>query len=140
MSAHLSREAILQNRLLMALTALTVAKILSTAALVVQGNYRTERTARARRLASITSKVTPVLMCLTAGLLEMARGERMLGWILIAATPLVAGFAALILHLRSGGRFYGGADWLERFLTPQQARRAILAFLGVLLIFALRVL
>lgn len=138
MMAYLSDLTTMQHGLLALLLALTVAKILSTAVLVVMGDYRAARISPSRRFAGITSKVTPVLMALTAGLLAFARGNQLLGWLLIAATPFVAGFAAFVLRLRSRGSFYGGADWLERHLTPRQTKGVLLVFLGALLIYALR--
>ena len=126
------------HRLLCLLILLIVAKILSTATLVILGDYRVPRISSFRRLIGITSKVTPPLMSLTAGLLEFWRGDAIRGWLFVAASFFIAGFAAFVVSLRRRGKFYGAADWMQRYLSPTQVKCALLAFLSVLLILAFR--
>lgn len=83
----------------------TLAKILSTATLVMLGDYRAARISPFRRFVSITSKVTPSLMAMSAGLLEFSRGDARGGWVFIAVSFFVAGFAVFVVNRRSQENF-----------------------------------
>lgn len=132
-------SALTTHRLLSLLILLVVAKILSTATLIVLGDYRAARISPFRRLVLITSKATPPFVSLVAGLVEFSRGDSGVGWLFVAGSFLIAGFAAFVVALRNRGKFYGVADWIQRYLSPTQAKLALLAFLSVLFILALRV-
>lgn len=125
--------------LLWLLILLTISKIVSTATLVILGDYRAVHISSFRRLAGITGKVTPPLMAVATGLLEFSRGDARGGWLFMAASFLIACFAAYVVRLRGRGRFYGAADWMQRYLSPTQVKLILLAFLSVLFILALRI-
>jgi hypothetical protein len=130
--------ATLPGQLKCLLTVLTTAKILSTAVLVSLGDYRAERISPFRRVAGLTTKITPPLMALVAGWLEIVLGNPRAGWLLVAISPLIAGFAAFVLGLRGRRKFFGAADWFERYLPPVQVKAGLLVFLSVLLLLVLR--
>jgi hypothetical protein len=126
------------HRLLWLLTLVIIVKIVSTATLVILGRYREPRTSSFSRLAAITNKVMSPLIAVAAGLLLFSRGNEIAGWLFIAASVFTAAFAIYVVRLRNKGKFYGGADWLQRFLSPAQVKLVLLAFLAVLFILAIR--
>lgn len=126
------------HRLLWLLILVIIVKIISTATLVFLGNYRAARTSSLSRLAAVTSKVTPPLIAVAAGLLWFSRGDAIGGWLFIAASCPIAVVAIYVMRLKDRGRFYGGADWLLRFLSPAQVKLVFLAFFVVLFIFVIR--
>lgn len=132
-------NALTTHRLLLLLVLIAITKISSTAILVLLGDYRAAHISYFRRAVRITGKVTPPVMSLVAGLLEFSRGNARGGWLFIAGSFLIAGFAAFVVELRSRGKFYGAADWMQRFLTPTQVKLALLAFLSVIFILAIRI-
>lgn len=138
MIPHLLGLTTIQDRLLWLLILFTTAKILSTATLVILGDYRAARIFPFRRIAGITSKVTPSLMCLAEGSRQFTLGNPTRGWVFLAGSIFIAGFATFVVKLRSRGKFYGAADWMLLYLSPRQVKVVTLALISILFILALR--
>lgn len=110
-----------------------LAKLASSAALLLMGDFRAEDTSAFRRFARITSKITVSLACLSLAGAKYLQHKPMEALALTVLALAIAGFAAFVLRLRKQRRFFGLAEQMQQFMSPAQVKALwIVVFGGVL--------
>lgn len=117
-----------------------VAKLLSTGARVLMGDYSAADASPVRRIVCLTSKVTPSLAALSLAGAVYLRNRRIEAVILIALAAAGAWLATRVLRLREQQRFFGLPHIMLRFMSPRQVKALWLAVLGAVLLVLLRTL